>query len=269
MTRTFKLVALLGLAWSLAGAACNEDPANPTFNPPLRVIFAYPGPMADLEDNTPFDISLDFNRPVGRLSDMNFLFAPPPDSTDGDPVLSPSRLNITWFGVATRQGSTLQRFLIDGSEMLAPEILVWITGDNPEAEFSGVLDTGSADRRVDRSVVFGLSVFGDFDPQDPVTFESEIPIAFGKPDSLDVAQSKGDYRIRRLERGIELYVVAIHDTSGDGRYSPLDDWWGYYRDPLTGSAGIVTAYELCLSPGAPCPPADIDITLGPPFDPLE
>jgi hypothetical protein len=269
MSRTFRLVALLAMAWSLAGAACNEDPANPTFNPPLRVIFAYPGPLAQLDDNTPFDISLDFNRPVTRLQDMNFLFIPPPDSTEGDPVLSRSHLNVTWFGIATRQGSTLQRLLLDSSEMLAPEILVWRTGANPEALLSGELDTGSTDRRVDRSVVFGLSIAGNFDPQDPLTFETEIPLAFAKPDSLDVVQSVGHYQISRLENGIELFIVAIHDTSGDGVYSPLDDWWGYYRDPLSGSAGVVTAYELSADPGAPSPPGDIDITLGPPFDLLE
>lgn len=268
LRRSLTILVGLALAISLAGAACNDSPMEEPFELPVRLDWSVPGQGAELNDNSPIDISLDFSRSVESMDRVSVQLVPTPDQA-GELRLSKSKQNLTWFDVHTRDGSSVQRLLVDGPEFTGPTILVWITqppGMRDEAELSGLINTRDAEnRRVDDTVVFALPIDDVFLPSRPETFADAVPLAYAKPDSLDLVLSEGNYRIRRMPEGATVHLVAIYDTSRDGRYDPLDDWWGMYYDPSDGSPGEVQVWPVCDD--CPGPPGNIDITLREPYVP--
>lgn len=92
--------------------------------------------------------------------------------------------------------------------------------------------------------------------EDEVELSGEEELMFGRPvmgvtSSVVVSTEEGGwFRLAGLKLWVGYVVVGIVDTNGDGVYDPLEDWWGYYRDPLD------TALEVVAG-----------VTFGPLFDP--
>jgi hypothetical protein len=131
------------------------------------------------------------------------------------------------------------------------------------AFFSGTIFSDNATtHRADRVVIFLISPQSGFAPSDPAGFDDIPRLGFMVPDAFtEDPETSQNYQFSHLAPGLEVFVVAVLDTSGDGRYRPEDDWWGYHKldgelDPVA-----VTAVPLPVTASDPIPRGNVHITL--------
>ena len=252
----------------LAGFVACEDPfVNPEVRLPLVVTetSVIPSEAARLDQGDLTNISIPFNRPPDAADALQLVLLPPAASA-GEVTPSPSGRILTWNNVLPLQGTRVQRLLIDGPSMEAPFLRTWfVGGPTPLGIFRGsVFMDENTGIDPTQTLIFALCVFCDevspFNPLQPESFNDQEPLGVALVSGV---QSKDDieasYVMTRLVDRAQFLVVAILDTSGDGRYDPTRDWWGFHGDRLSNDPIVVTARA-----GFDSIATMVDIELGPP-----
>jgi hypothetical protein len=256
-----RLLAAVVVALFLTGSSCQQEEEELVLQPPIRVLFTVPADSAQLADNRPRDISIDFQRELRSVNDVVLRLYPEPISS-GEKRLTLQGRNLTWFDVATVPGSRVQHLLIDGPKVVDPTLVRWFTGDAEQAEFSGELFSPNAAVDPHEAVVFAVDLLGGFNPLDPVTFTTSTILAASTPFPENELDQDANYRFGQLLDGSAYIVLALYDLNSDGLYDPRDDWWAYFGDMILNDPEPVVARVLNVNDP---PRGDIDITLRPPL----
>lgn len=251
------------LAMAAGLPACEDDFVQLVVPPPLFVRFTTPADSAELDVGDPVHLSITFNRTL-TLREISIQLFPPPISA-GALTLTGSGRNVTWFDVVTDPEWRVQTLLLDGPHMEIPYSMSWYTGAPvPNASFSGnVVSEDTTRVKPLGAVVFALDWESPFNPLEPGSFNEILADqtavrSVAVVENLDV-RDEGVYAIGNRPTGSRYLVVGVIDTSGDGRYDPFVDWWGYHGE---GPANDPTVISAELHPENIN--AQVDIMLRPP-----
>jgi hypothetical protein len=253
------LLALAALGAICTGFSCDEEPfGSELVPPPLDVTSLVPADSARVNWVDPVPISITFNRVVD-LAEIRVLLVPPPVST-GELRKTGSGRNVTWFDVLSDPDASVQRMLLDGRYVTEPMYVEWYTQDTfPRALFAGTILSEDVDEVSPKgAVVFALDGEAPFNPLQPSTFAEVDPVGITVVESLDTADG-GIYVLGRLVEFQEVLVVCVVDTSGDARYDPAVDWWGYFGEGPENTPETVVAGQHPEDINA-----QVDILLRPP-----
>lgn len=235
------LLVLTALGVICTGFSCDDDPfRSDVIPPPLDVTSLSPADSARVDWSSPREISITFNRVVD-LGEIRLTLVPAAAST-GELRRTGSGRNVTWFEVLTDPAHSAQRMLLDGRYMMQPVCVEWITGDPiPRALFAGSVESEQPELVPPTgAVVFALDAEAPFNPLDPSTLDDIEPVGITVVKSLDIL-GRGVYVLGRLIEFQEVLVVCVVDTSGDARYDPDVDWWGYFGEGPENTPEVVSA----------------------------
>jgi hypothetical protein len=224
------LLALTALGAICTGFSCSQDTfRSDVVPPPLSITSLVPADSARVNWTNPVPISMTFNRVVD-LAEINVMLVPPPVST-GDLRNTGSGRNVTWFDVMSDPGQSVQRMLLDGRYMDQPLYVEWYKSDSiPLSLFAGTIGSEQPDEVSPKgAVVFALDEQAPFNPLDPSTLTEIAPVGVTLVENLDPTGG-GVYVLGRLTEFQRVIVVCVVDTSGDARYDPDVDWWGYFGE---------------------------------------
>lgn len=256
---------LLLLATTVAGVGCEDEDGTGVILPPIEFRNSFPRDGARLneagEDTVVLDLSIDFTR--GTVTDEVRFSLFPPAPRAGRLVRSITGRNWAWLDVALAETDSTYYWLVDGTEILVPKVIrLVVAGSQSASGFRGTVRSSNPQQApVGGTIVFALDPGAGFNPFDPLTFFDRSPLAAATVDSLGDADER-DYRFGYMPVRQPYHVVAIVDTSGDARYDPTQDWWGYRVEGQNTDPEIIrSAIELPGGEGTFTYRTDVDLVL--------
>jgi hypothetical protein len=153
--------------------------------------------VSTFDPSWPEDITLRFNRVVAT-SELNLQYFPAPESMSGVTASTTSGI-VRVEDFVPLVSTVAQHILIDGPEVREPYLLSFYSIDPPAP-----------------SGIFSLE-------------PASVAVAGNDLGGTDGSRFYGT--LSELPHGDLYTIAAILDTSGDGSYDPLLDWWGVSTDP--------------------------------------
>jgi hypothetical protein len=273
MRRTFS--PDIALCVALLASACGFDSADiGSEQPTLFVREGGTTPRDSTEnvhDEGGLAVVVTFNREFGPEDLTHVQIVPRPAGMGAVQIPGPNPRQLLIDDVVMHPRSSAYRLVLDGPAMPGPKIISYYSGEHTvkEGAMHGHIFYSRPGREPQDAMVYALLPPWN---ADQVDLSGEEETMFGVPvmgvtNSFVVPTEEGGwFRLAGLELGVGFVVVGIIDSSRDGRYDPMDDWWGFYRDPLDKPIEVVAGVSFGPLFTPPLPPLwdKTDFALVPP-----
>jgi hypothetical protein len=248
---------------AILAAACGFDHSDIASEQP--VLFARPGGTTprdstqNLYDEAGLPLVVTFNREffADELTHVQVIPRPPGMGPIQNPGANPRQLLIE--DVVFHPRSSAYRLVLDGPAMPSPQVFSYYSGEHKvtEGAMHGHIFYPRRGREPEDALVYALLPPWNEDQVELGGDEERLfgGAIMGVTKSIIVSTEEGGwFRLAGLELGVAYVVVAIIDSSRDGRYDPLDDWWGFYRDPADALIEVVAGVSFGHLFTPPLPP---------------